>query len=83
MTMWTDFRDLWKSAVNPQSTQYDFMQEPLLSDEVWIAWDHTARLIDAATQQPDNIMLVPAPSRAQGPRLHAGHHRPGYPQGRA
>ncbi|MBV9356387.1 MAG: extracellular solute-binding protein [Chloroflexi bacterium] len=66
VTMWTDFRNLWKSTVNPQSTQYDFMQEPLLSDEVWIAWDHTARLINAATQQPDNIMLVPAPGGPRG-----------------
>lgn len=64
--MWTSFRDLWKSSVNPQSTTYDFMQEPLLSDEVWIAWDHTARLIGAATQQPDNIMLVPAPAGPKG-----------------
>lgn len=64
--MWTSFRDLWKSSVNPQSTTYGFMQEPLLSDEVWIAWDHTARLIDAATQQPDNIMLVPAPAGPKG-----------------
>jgi multiple sugar transport system substrate-binding protein len=66
VTMWTSFRDLWKDTVNPQSTTYDFMQEPLLSDEVWIAWDHTARLIDAATQQPDNIMLVPAPAGPKG-----------------
>jgi multiple sugar transport system substrate-binding protein len=66
VTMWTSFRDLWKTTVNPQSTTYDFMQEPLLSDEVWIAWDHTARLIDAATQQSDNIMLVPAPAGPKG-----------------
>ncbi|MBV9172576.1 MAG: carbohydrate ABC transporter substrate-binding protein [Chloroflexi bacterium] len=66
VAMWTSFRDLWKTAVNPQSTTYDFMQEPLLSDEVWIAWDHTARLIDAATQQPDNIVLVPAPAGPKG-----------------
>jgi multiple sugar transport system substrate-binding protein len=66
VTMWTSFRDLWKTTVNPQSTTYDFMQEPLMSDEVWIAWDHTARLIEAATQQPDNIMLVPAPAGPKG-----------------
>jgi multiple sugar transport system substrate-binding protein len=66
VAMWTSFRDLWKTTVSPQSTTYDFMQEPLLSDEVWIAWDHTARLIDAATQQPDNIVLVPAPAGPKG-----------------
>jgi len=65
-SMWTSFRDLWKVAVNPQSTSYDFMQEPLLADEVWVAWDHTARLIDAATKNPDEIMLVPAPAGPKG-----------------
>jgi multiple sugar transport system substrate-binding protein len=65
-SMWSSFRDLWKTTVNPQSTTYDFMQEPLESGEVWIAWDHTARLIDAATQMPDNIMLVPAPAGPKG-----------------
>ena len=64
--MWTSFRDLWKVAVNPQSTSYDFMQEPILADEVWIAWDHTARLIDAASKNPDEIMLVPAPAGPKG-----------------
>ena len=66
VSMWTSFKDLWKVAVNPQSTSYDFMQEPLLADEVWIAWDHTARLIDAATKNPDEIMLVPAPAGPKG-----------------
>ena len=65
-SMWTSFRDLWKVAVSPQSTSYDFMQEPMLSDEVWIAWDHTARLIDAATKNPDEVMLVPAPAGPKG-----------------
>jgi multiple sugar transport system substrate-binding protein len=65
-SMWTSFRDLWKVAVNPQSTSYDFMQEPILADEVWIAWDHTARLIDAASKNPDEIMLVPAPAGPKG-----------------
>jgi multiple sugar transport system substrate-binding protein len=65
-TMWTSFKDLWKVAVNPQSTSYDFMQEPLLADEVWIAWDHTARLIDAATKNSGEIMLVPAPAGPKG-----------------
>ena len=82
VSMWTSFRDMWKTAVSPQSTSYDFMQEPLLSEEVWIAWDHTARLINAATQRPDDFLLVPAPP-VEGPRLHASCHRPGHSQGRA
>ena len=44
--MWTEFKALW-ATVNPNSTSYDFMQEPLLAGEVWIAWDHIARVKDA------------------------------------
>ena len=63
--MWTQFKALW-SVVNPQSTSYEFMQEPLLSGEVWIAWDHTARLIDAVRQRPHDFLLVPAPAGPKG-----------------
>ena len=37
--MWTYFASLWKS-VNPNSTSYNFLQEPLLSGDVWIGFDH-------------------------------------------
>ena len=72
----------WKTAVSPQSTSYDFMQEPLLSQEVWIAWDHTARSINAATSAARRLHSGARTSRSKGPRLHAGH-RPGHSQGRA
>jgi multiple sugar transport system substrate-binding protein len=65
VTMWQEFKEIWKTS-NPQSTNYEFMQEPLLSEEVWIAWDHTARLINAAKEKPDDIMLVPSPSGPKG-----------------
>jgi multiple sugar transport system substrate-binding protein len=64
-TMWKDFRDLWQ-YVNPQSTNYAFMQEPLASEEVWIAWDHVARLINIANDRPNDFMLVPAPAGPKG-----------------
>ena len=64
-TMWTEFRDLWKS-VNPNSTNYGFMQEPLLSGDVWIAFDHVARLIDALAKQPDEFVAFPAPAGPKG-----------------
>lgn len=35
--------ELWP-LVNPESITYSFMNEPLLSGEVWIAFDHVARL---------------------------------------
>ena len=41
--MWNKMKELWAVTV-PNSPSYDFMQDPLLSDEVCLAWDHVARL---------------------------------------
>ncbi len=57
--------DLWP-YVHPQSTSYEFMQEPLLAGEVWIAFDHTARLINALNEQPDDFVTFPAPAGPAG-----------------
>lgn len=62
---WQWLVDVWP-YVNPQSTTYNFMQEPLLSEEVWIAWDHVARLKDALEQQPDTFLAVPSPAGPKG-----------------
>ncbi|MEX0627265.1 MAG: ABC transporter substrate-binding protein, partial [Cucumibacter sp.] len=62
---WTMFRDLWQ-YVNPNSTSYGFMQQPLLTGEVWVAFDHVARLADAFNQQPDNFVAFPAPAGPAG-----------------
>lgn len=63
--MWREFRELWR-YVNPQSTTYDFMQEPLLAGEVWVAWDHTARLLEALRQRPQDFVAFPAPIGPRG-----------------
>jgi len=63
--MWTRFAALWK-GVNPNSTNYNFMQEPLLSGDVWIAFDHVARLLDALRQKPDDFVTFPAPAGPKG-----------------
>ncbi|MFT8246058.1 ABC transporter substrate-binding protein [Roseomonas sp. BN140053] len=63
--MWTQFRELWK-AVHPNSTNYGFMQEPLLTGEVWIAFDHVARVIDALNAKPDEFVAFPAPAGPKG-----------------
>jgi multiple sugar transport system substrate-binding protein len=63
--MWTRFAALWKS-VNPNSTNYNFMQEPLLSGDVWIAFDHVARVLDALRQKPDEFVTFPAPAGPMG-----------------
>lgn len=62
---WESFKKLW-AVVNPNSTNYNFMQEPLLADEVWVAWDHIARLKEAVASQPDQYVIFPAPAGPKG-----------------
>jgi len=64
-TMWGAIKELWKYT-NPQSTTYAFMQEPLQSEEVWIGFDHAARLINVLKAKPDDFMAVPAPAGPKG-----------------
>lgn len=63
--MWTYFKGLW-AHVNPNSTNYDFMQEPLLAGEVLIAFDHVARLKDALIGAPNDYVTFPAPAGPKG-----------------
>jgi multiple sugar transport system substrate-binding protein len=56
---------LWP-YVHPQSISYEFMQEPLQSGEVWVAFDHTARLKDALNATPEQFITFPAPSGQYG-----------------
>lgn len=66
VAMFEFFRDdLWP-YVNQQSISYSFMQEPLLSGEVWVAFDHTARLIEAFNTEPESFVAFPAPSGPAG-----------------
>lgn len=63
--MWKWFKGLW-SYVNPQSLLYEFMQEPLLSEEVWVAFDHTARLVNAFKERPEDFVTIAAPIGPKG-----------------
>lgn len=63
--MWNWMLDTWQ-YVNPQSTTYGFMQEPLQSGEVMVAWDHTARLIDALDNDPERFIAFASPAGPQG-----------------
>ncbi len=63
--MWGKMKELW-AVTNPASTNYGFMQEQLLSGEVWVAWDHTARLADAINQKPDDFVAFPVPAGPTG-----------------
>ncbi len=65
VTAWEKFRELW-SHTNPGSTNFSFMQEQLLSEDVWIAFDHTARLANAFNERPDDFVAFPAPAGPHG-----------------
>ncbi len=63
--MWEYLKQLWQYVV-PQSTTYDAMADPLLKEEVWIAWDHTARIKQAIEEKPDQFEVVPVPAGPKG-----------------
>jgi multiple sugar transport system substrate-binding protein len=63
--MWQTLKRLW-AVTNAQSTTYAYMQDPLQSGEVWIAWDHQARFVDALNKSSDQFVVVPAPSGPKG-----------------
>lgn len=62
---WEKLKELW-AYVNPNSTNYDFMQEPLAAGEVMVAWDHVARLKNAISASPDDYVVFPAPAGPKG-----------------
>lgn len=64
--MLTWARDSLWPTIHPQSISYEFMQEPLLAGEVWVAFDHTARLIEALNEQPETFVTFPAPAGPAG-----------------
>jgi multiple sugar transport system substrate-binding protein len=57
--------ELWP-YVHPESISYEFMQDPLLAGDVWVTLDHTARLINAFNEQPENFVAFPAPAGPAG-----------------
>jgi multiple sugar transport system substrate-binding protein len=63
--LWEYLRELWKYT-NPASTTWDAMASPLLGEEVWIAWDHVARIKDAIVTAPDKFTVCPAPRGPAG-----------------
>ncbi len=42
------------------------MAEPLLKEEVLIAWDHTARIKPAIIERPEDFAIVPVPRGPKG-----------------
>jgi multiple sugar transport system substrate-binding protein len=64
---WDYMRQLWQYT-HPQSLTYGFMQDPLLSEEVLLGWDHVARLKTALDQRPDDLVAFPVP---KGPKARS------------
>lgn len=62
--MWQTLQRLW-SVTNPMSTTYTNMQDPLTTGEVWVAWDHEARLGPALADE-QHFLAVPAPTGPRG-----------------
>ena len=65
VVMWESMRAMWP-YVEPQSENYAYMQDPLLAEEVWVAFDHTVRLKEAFEQRPDDFLALPAPTGPEG-----------------
>lgn len=63
--MWEYFKGLWQ-YVHPGSLTYSTMAEPLITQDVWIAWDHTARLVKAFEKMPEDFVAFPAPLGPKG-----------------
>ncbi|MFB9457456.1 ABC transporter substrate-binding protein [Streptomyces antimycoticus] len=82
VTMWKYLKDLWANTV-PSSTNYDFMQEPLASGEVTVAWDHVSRLVQAPADEPDDWVMVPCPAGPKGRGYMAVVLGLGIPKGAA
>lgn len=62
---WNMVKELWRYT-HPASTTYNFMQEPLTSEQVWVAFDHIARLADAFNAKPADFVAFPAPAGPTG-----------------
>lgn len=62
---WEMFRRLWEHT-NPASTNFNFMQEQLLSGDAWIVFDHSSRVANAFNERPDDFVAFPAPAGPTG-----------------
>jgi multiple sugar transport system substrate-binding protein len=63
--MWMYFKNLWRFA-HPGSLTYSTMSEPLIAGDVWIAWDHSARLMKIFDEKRDDFIAFPCPIGPKG-----------------
>ncbi|MGI9111454.1 MAG: ABC transporter substrate-binding protein [Gaiellaceae bacterium] len=62
---WQYMRSLWP-YVHPQAQVYEFLQDPLLNEEILVGWEHVARLGNALKARPDDFVVFPAPKGPKG-----------------
>jgi multiple sugar transport system substrate-binding protein len=62
---WEMMKELWKYT-HPSSPSFNFMEEPLVNGQVWVAFDHNARLAEAFNKYPDDFVAFPVPSGPTG-----------------
>ena len=55
VVMWQYLRDLWL-YVDRSSLVLNRMDKALLNDEVWVAWDHSARLVQIFKERPEDFV---------------------------
>lgn len=65
LEMWNYLGQLW-SYVSPSSFAFSRMDQPLMDGQVWVGWDHIARLVRLFSQAPDRFVAFPAPIGPQG-----------------
>jgi multiple sugar transport system substrate-binding protein len=65
VAMWEDMRKLWE-VTNQESLKYDNVSDGLLKEQVWVAFDHAARLFPALNEKPQDYVVLPAPSGPKG-----------------
>ena len=63
--MWSYLRTLW-SYVSPASFSFSRLDRPLLDGQIWVGWDHTARLVNLFSSAPNQFVAFPAPIGPQG-----------------
>jgi multiple sugar transport system substrate-binding protein len=63
--MWEDMRALW-DVTHAESVRFDNMSEALTKEQVWIAFDHAARLFPALNEKPQDFVVLPAPIGPKG-----------------
>jgi multiple sugar transport system substrate-binding protein len=78
--MWAYLRKLWR-VTRPASLDYSTMADPLIAGDVWIAWDHCARLAKAFEARPGDFVALPAPSGPKGRGFIAVVSGLGIPKG--